>query len=32
MFFLGKLKSSHPLHPVLTADQQAGKAAQRAAR
>ena len=31
-FFLGKLKESHPLHPVLTKDKQSTVAAKRAAR
>lgn len=31
-FFLGKLKPSHPLHPILTQDKQSTAAAQRAAR
>jgi len=31
-FFLGKLKSSHPLHPILTKDKESTVAAKRAAR
>jgi len=31
-FFLGKLKSGHPLHPILTKDKQSTEAAKRAAR
>lgn len=31
-FFLGKLKPSHPMHAMLKSDQDAGKAAERAAR
>lgn len=31
-FFLGKLKPSHPLHPILTKDKQSTEAAKRATR